>query len=208
MRFSVAVLTLALLGQSACSVTESIAPDLATPSFAKAAQPLSTDWAIDNTIAGAAVLNDGHGTYSDGQCGVLAVVYPSALQNGNMQPAASRSSCGYVRSVSVNLGSFGTASPQGMTAIYLYAIQPTPTGGPGSGAIDFIINGTGSGCAFIKYDNEPGSAQAAVTVTVSGGKRTWVIQSAGSAQCYVSSKNTHVPVGSVPAPFRVTVTEH
>ena len=200
---SVAGLPLALLVLSACaadSTAPASRPSGPIPLFAKAPAPVSTEWAIGD-LAGMA--SDGLGPYVDGSCGVTARVYTSGGGNGALRPAGSRSRCGFGRTVSVSVGSL-LLHPDGMVAHGIWGI-PSGT----STTTDFTINtGTGS-CALLKYNAETGAPVQVTAGTNGSGKRTWLIESAGShaAGCYVFQSGSHVWDGQQwIVPLRITVT--
>jgi len=196
-------LPLALLLLSACAADSTAPaswPSGTVPGFAKAPAPVSTEWTIDD-LAG--VASDGLGPYIDGSCGVIARVYTSGGGNGQLQPEGSRSRCGFARTVSVTVGSL-LLHLDGMVGHGIWGI-PSGT----STTTDFTINtGTGS-CALLKYNAETGAPVQVTAGTTGSGKRTWLIESAGShaAGCYVFQGGGHLWDGQERiVPLRITVT--
>ena len=191
------------LGLMACT-TEPTTPVASTqPTMITAAPPGSTqptplEWVVDD-LSG--VASDGRGTYVDLACGVSATLNDTG---GFLIPANAKSSCGYVRSVSVNLGTQVDSAVNRLGALGIAAIASGTTG-----LIDFNVQPGVSNCAILRYNAETGAQVQATASTTLAGARQWVVASVAPhlAGCYVSKKNGFVWDGIQRAvPLRVTLT--
>lgn len=169
------------------------------PLLAKAAAPVTTEWTVDD-LGG--VASDGRGPYTDGTCGVAAVVFTTGGGNGQLRPSENRSRCGYVRTISVTVGSL-VLNPEGLVVHGIWGTPPGTTTGA-----DLTINTGHGSCALVRFNAESGG-QVTVTAGINGfGLRTWLVETTGShfARCYAFQSGQFVWDGlQRTVPLRLTV---